>query len=76
MFEVEGGHGRTLWTRRRIEDTRPSIVDPVSVLDAAAHRSHGVTQKNRSSRSMERRLVVEELFALPQKHHGFVVAFA
>ena len=29
-------------------DTRPSIVDPVSVLDAA-HGSHRVTQKNRSS---------------------------
>ena len=48
LFEVEGGHGRTLWTRRRIEDTRPSIVDPVVVLDAA-HGSHRVTQKNRSS---------------------------
>ena len=48
MFEVEGGHGWTLWTRRRIEDTRPSIVDPVSVLDAA-HGSHRVTQKKRSS---------------------------
>ena len=40
----EAGHGRTLWTRRRIEDTRPSIVDPVSVLDAV-HGSHRVTQK-------------------------------
>ena len=31
LFEVEGGHGRrTLWTRWRIEDTRPSIVDPSS----------------------------------------------
>ena len=46
--EVEGGHGRTIWTRRRIEDTCLSIVDPVSVLDAA-HGSHGVTQKKRSS---------------------------
>ena len=43
LFEVEGGHGLTLWTHRRIEDTRPSIVDPVSVLDAA-HGSHRVTQ--------------------------------
>ena len=32
----------------RIEDTRPSIVDPVDVLDAA-HRSHRVTQKKRLS---------------------------
>ena len=45
MFEVERGHGRTLWTRRRIEDTPPSIVDPViNVLDDA-HGSHRVTQK-------------------------------
>ena len=50
LFEVEGDHGLTLWTRRRIEDTRPSIVDPVSILDAA-HGSHRVTQKNRSSPS-------------------------
>jgi len=42
--EVEGGHGRTLWTRRRIDDTRPRIVDPVSVLDPA-HGSHRVTRK-------------------------------
>ena len=38
-----------LWTRRRIEDTWPSIVNPVSVLDAA-HGSHRVTEKNRSSK--------------------------
>ena len=48
LFEVEGGHGRTLRTRRRIEDTRPSGADPVSVFDAA-RGSHRVTQKNRSS---------------------------
>ena len=36
LFEVEGGHGRTLWTRRRIiEDTRPSGVDPVNTPNVA-----------------------------------------
>ena len=30
MFEVKGGHGRTLWTRRRIEDTQPSGAEPVN----------------------------------------------
>ena len=51
LFEVEGGHVRTQWTRRRIEDTRPSIVDPVSVLDAA----HGRTGLTGSLRKIDRR---------------------
>ena len=54
-----GLFGLTLWTRRRIEDTRPSIVDPVSVLDAA-HGSHRVTQKNRSSGGDKRYLCMEK----------------
>ena len=65
LFEIEGGHGRTQWIRRRIiEDTRPSIVDPVSVLDAA-HGSHRVTQKEkkRSSEGKMRWLFVFMLFS-------------
>ncbi|EJK68450.1 hypothetical protein THAOC_10366 [Thalassiosira oceanica] len=29
LFEVDGGHGPTQWTRRRVEGTRPSRIDPV-----------------------------------------------
>ena len=57
LFEVEGGHGRTLRTRRRIEDTRPSGADPVSVFDAA-RGSHRVTQKNRSSTAVNKVFLV------------------
>ena len=35
LFEAKGGHGRTLWTRRRIEDTPPSDVDPVKAPNVA-----------------------------------------
>ena len=48
MFEVEGGHGRTLRTRRRIEDTRPSGVDPVNAPNVA-RGSQRVTQEKKSS---------------------------
>ena len=43
LFEAYGGHGRTLWhawTRQHIEDTWPSSVDPVNVLDTV-DTAHG-----------------------------------
>ena len=51
LFEVEGGHRRTLRTlrtRRRIEDTRPSDVDPVNAPNVA-RGSQRVTQVKKSS---------------------------
>ena len=50
LFEVEGGHGQTrLRTRRRIEDTRPSGVDPVNAPNVA-RGSQRVAQEKKSSR--------------------------
>ena len=48
LFEVEGGHGLTQWTRRRVEGTRPSRIDPV-VAPNTARGSEKVTQKKSSS---------------------------
>ena len=50
LFEVDGGHGPTQWTRRRVEGTRPSRIDPV-VAPNTARVSEKVTQKKSSSRS-------------------------
>ncbi|EJK76395.1 hypothetical protein THAOC_01845 [Thalassiosira oceanica] len=44
LFEVDGGHGPTQWTRRRVEGTRPSRIDPV-VAPNTARVSEKVTQK-------------------------------
>ena len=44
MFEAKGGHGRTLRTRRRIEDTRLSGVDPINAPNVA-RGSQRVTQE-------------------------------
>ncbi|EJK52447.1 hypothetical protein THAOC_28273, partial [Thalassiosira oceanica] len=44
MFEVDGGHGPTQWTRRRVEGTRPSRIVPV-VAPNIARGSEKVTQK-------------------------------
>ena len=44
LFEVEGDRGRTLWTRRRIEDTRQNGADPVNAPNVA-RGSQRVTQK-------------------------------
>ncbi|EJK45619.1 hypothetical protein THAOC_35760 [Thalassiosira oceanica] len=48
LFEVDGGHGPTQWTRRRVEGTRPSRIDPV-VAPNTARVSEKVTQKKSSS---------------------------
>ncbi|EJK58803.1 hypothetical protein THAOC_21041, partial [Thalassiosira oceanica] len=44
LFEVDGGHGPTQWTRRRVEGTRPNRIDPV-VAPNTARVSEKVTQK-------------------------------
>ena len=49
MFEVEGGHGQTLRTRRRIEDTRPSGVDPVNAPHVARGSQRGSLRKKKTS---------------------------
>ena len=46
LFEVDGGHGLTQWTRRRVEGTRPSRIDPVVALNTA-RGSEKVTQEKR-----------------------------
>ncbi|EJK65925.1 hypothetical protein THAOC_13175, partial [Thalassiosira oceanica] len=48
LFEVDGGHGPTQWTRRRVEGTRPSRIDP-DVAPNTARVSEKVTQKKSSS---------------------------
>ena len=46
MFEVDGGHGPTQWTRRRLEGTRPSRIDP-DVAPNTARVSEKVTQEKK-----------------------------
>ena len=48
LFEVDGGHGLTQWTRRRVEGTRPSRMEPVVALNTACG-SEKVTQEKSSS---------------------------
>ncbi|EJK55730.1 hypothetical protein THAOC_24506 [Thalassiosira oceanica] len=48
LFEVDGGHGPTQWTRRRVEGTRPSRIDPV-VAPNTDRVSEKVTQEKSSS---------------------------
>ena len=48
LFEVDGGHGPTQWTRRRVEGTRPSRMEPVVALNTA-RGSEKVTQEKSSS---------------------------
>ncbi|EJK68933.1 hypothetical protein THAOC_09854 [Thalassiosira oceanica] len=48
LFEVDGGHGPTQWTRRRVEGTQLSRIDPV-VAPNTARGSEKVTQKKSSS---------------------------
>ena len=57
LFVVEGGHGWTLRTRRRIEDTRPSGVDPVNAPNVA-RGSQRVAQGKKSSYSHLRCLLL------------------
>ncbi|EJK44112.1 hypothetical protein THAOC_37380 [Thalassiosira oceanica] len=45
---VDGGHGPTQWTRRRVEGTRPSKIDPV-VAPNTARVSEKVTTQEKSS---------------------------
>ncbi|EJK61369.1 hypothetical protein THAOC_18147 [Thalassiosira oceanica] len=52
LFEVDGGHGPTQWTRRRVEGTRPSMIDPV-VATNTARVSEKVTQEKSSSSLMQ-----------------------
>ena len=56
LFEVDGGHGPTQWTRRRVEGTRPSKIDPVSALNTA-RGSERVTQEKNSSTMLDMVLV-------------------
>ena len=46
LFEAEGRHGQTLWTRRRIEDTRPSALTPPT--PQTSHAGHRLSHRKKS----------------------------